>query len=127
MILSFKSQQVKGAGRGKLLGYPTLNMDIPEEFQLEDGIFAVWVKISGRKMMGAMHFGAVPTFDQAKKSLEVFLLDVADKDFEKLDTSQILIDVVSWLRGIMRFRNSEELSDQIRKDVVQVRRVMGSE
>ena len=74
------SRQVKGKGRGKVIGFPTINLDIPSGLSLEDGIYAAWVTIGDRRYKGALHFGPIPTFDETTKSLEVFLLDATEEE-----------------------------------------------
>ena len=47
-------------------------MEILKEFDLGNGVYAAWITIAGTKFRGALHFGPIPTFDETKKSLEVF-------------------------------------------------------
>ena len=44
--MKFKSRHIKGKGRGKILGFPTINLEIPKRFSLAIGIWAVkvWIK-----------------------------------------------------------------------------------
>ena len=71
--MNYKTRQVKGKGRGKLLGFPTINLEIPPGFNIEEGIYAGRVWISKKQFKGAFHYGPVPTFHEKDKSLEVFL------------------------------------------------------
>jgi riboflavin kinase/FMN adenylyltransferase len=71
----FTTIQIRGKGRGKLLGYPTINMKIPVDFDLPDGIYAAWVTIGTTRYGGALHWGPIPTFKEEMKSLEVFVVD----------------------------------------------------
>lgn len=123
--MKFKSKQIKGKGRGKLLGFPTINLEIPKDFQLEDGIYAVRVFIAGQGFIGAMHFGPIPTFDESQKTLEVFLIDInpdAVPETEKLD---IEIEIVQLLREVLSFKNQEDLAKQIGEDVLKTRQIFG--
>ncbi len=115
--MKFKSKHIKGKGRGKLLGFPTINLEIPQNFSLEEGIWAAWVEIKGKKYMGALHFGPVPTFEEEMLSLEVFLIDTKDEDIPALDNAILIIEPVKRLREVKTFSSPNELANQIEKDV----------
>ncbi len=117
--MTFTARQVTGYGRGKLLGFPTINLEIPSSLDLAEGIYAVWVRIGAKKFMGALHYGPVPVFDQVEKSLEVFLLDVKDKDIG--DTSVIEVQIATRLREVKAFSSTKDLTTQITLDVARVR------
>lgn len=112
------SHQVKGKGRGKVIGFPTINLEIPAGFLLEDGIYAAWVRIRDKKYKGALHFGPIPTFDEAAKSLEVFLLDAAEEELIGAENEAITLDTVQKIRDIMKFDATEELTEQIKRDIL---------
>lgn len=114
--MKFISHQVKGRGRGKLLGFPTINMHIPENFKLEEGIYAANVEIEGKVYKGALHFGPIPTFNEDENVLEVFLID-ADENFHLQDSSKLNVEIKKRLRDIIRFENPYGLVKQIEKDV----------
>jgi riboflavin kinase/FMN adenylyltransferase len=118
------SKQIKGQGRGSALGFPTINLSIPEDLILDDGIYAAWVVINNKTYKGALHFGPVPTFDQEEKSMEVYLVDVTDETVP--DTTDILIEVdtVERLRDIQDFAESDDLIAQIAIDVEKVNTIL---
>lgn len=118
--MNIVSRQIRGKGRGKLLGYPTINLEIPSAFELEEGIWAAWVTIKGKRYGGALHFGPIPTFGEEAKSLEVFLLDTADDDLTGTEDASIEVDPVARLRDILSFDSPEALARQIENDVAEV-------
>jgi riboflavin kinase / FMN adenylyltransferase len=120
----FTSRHIKGAGRGKGMGYPTINLAIPADFVLDYGVYAAWVDISGKTYKGALHYGSTPTFDQKADTLEVYLLDVDDEDFPETEGVGIVVDIVTYLRDIQRFPDVDSLVEQIGKDVERVRSVL---
>lgn len=124
MTTHFTTTHIRGKGRGKFLGYPTINMELPLHFELADGIYAVWVTIAGTKFRGALHWGPIPTFDDGNKSLEVFLLGVDDGVMERADLSVISVEIVQKLRDVIKFSSVDALTQQIGKDVRQVRRTL---
>ena len=72
----FESTHIKGKGRGKPMGFPTINLEIPENFKLKNGIYAAKVTIENKTFVAALHYGPVPTFGDLQKSLEVYLIGV---------------------------------------------------
>lgn len=96
----------------------------PEGFELETGIYAVWVSIDDIKFRGAMHWGPIPTFDDEDQSLEVFLLGLDGTDLSSTDTSRISVQIVERLRDIIKFPSIDELTRQIDSDVVYIRKVL---
>jgi riboflavin kinase/FMN adenylyltransferase len=125
-IASFTTQQVSGKGRGKLLGFPTINMRIPHDLDMAQGIYAAWIGIGNARYMGALHYGPVPVFGQKEATLEVFLIDVVAEAIDKLDTTRIHVTILYRLREIQTFSTQEGLVDQIYKDVRSVREYLAS-
>jgi riboflavin kinase/FMN adenylyltransferase len=116
-FMKFQTRQVKGHGRGKLLGYPTINMEIPKDLAIKEGIYAVRVSIGDNAFKGALHYGPVPVFDQKTNSLEVFLLGVSSQEAEGLDTTNISIEPIKRLRDVRAFASESALVLQIQQDV----------
>lgn len=105
------------------MGFPTINMEIPANLRLQIGIWAVWVEINGVKFKGALHFGPIPTFQETKNSLEVFLIDAPTNFF--LDSKAIIaITPVKRLREIRNFDSSKKLVEQIAKDVKNIQDIL---
>ena len=122
--MNITSRQIRGKGRGKLLGYPTINLEIPGGLALKEGIWAAWVVIRGKRYQGALHFGPVPTFDEEAKSLEVFLLDAADDELVGVEKEAVELTPVARLRNIEKFEITEALTSQIARDVEDTRRAL---
>lgn len=89
---------------------------------MDVGIYAAWVSIEGKTFAGALHYGPVPAFGQSVHSLEVFLLDATGDDIG--DTSYIEVMPVKRLRDVRNFDSQDDLVDQIRRDVLEVRRIL---
>lgn len=121
--MKFNSTQVKGRGRGRLLGYPTINLEIPKNFQLKDGIYAVKVFIEGQEFAGALHFGPIPTFNENEKTLEVFLI-IKPESLPETENKDIEIEIVKFLRDVLNFPNQEDLIKQIGEDVLKTRLIL---
>jgi riboflavin kinase/FMN adenylyltransferase len=120
----FQSKQIRGEGRGHQVGFPTINLIIPDNLLLDEGIYASWITIDHKVYKGALHYGAIPTFDQSKKTMEVYLLDVTDENVPDTEDVLIEIDIVERLRGVRKFDGVESLAFQIDLDVKNVRSIL---
>lgn len=120
-IVSFATYQISGKGRGKLLGFPTINMQIPDGLLMQEGVYAAWIGIGDARLMGALHYGPVPVFGEQRVTLEVFLIDVDAEAVELFDTTRIAVTVAHRLRDIQAFDTQEGLVAQMHKDVKRVR------
>ncbi len=98
---------------GKLLGFPTANINLQDELAPKNGVYAVWVEVDGRRRMGVANIGFSPTFDDHVFTVEVHLLDF-DGD---LYGNEIQVNFVKRIRGEIKFDSLEALSAKIREDV----------
>ncbi len=121
--MKYTASVIKGKGRGKGIGFPTFNLEIPPGFNLETGIYACWVWIENVQHKGAMHFGPIPTFNETAPSLEIFVLDFSPNPLIPLVTS-ITFSPVKFLRPIRSFNSPEALSQQITKDVALIQQFL---
>lgn len=113
----YTSEVESGFGRGKRIGFPTLNLTIPKNFKFKHGIYAARVWIDGKAVPAALHFGPVPTYANKKPSLEVYLLDSTSA--ENLKTVNFEINL--YLRQIKKFDDPKKLSAQIADDVARIK------
>ena len=118
----FSAKVITGYRRGKILGFPTLNLTIPSDFNFQPGIYAGWVFIGQTKFMGAFHYGPVPTFDQPDNSLEVFVLNTSFNS----TPSQVNFQLVKHLRAIKTFTSPDHLATQIKKDVLLTEEILST-
>lgn len=114
---------VHGAGRGRGLGYPTLNIATPSDRQLpKDGIYAMRVVLEGEVLPAAANLGVRPTFEErGPRILEAYLLDGGHAD---LYGREIEARFVARIRDERRFDSVEALMAQIAKDVEAVRAIL---
>ncbi len=120
-----KTRQIKGEGRGKDLGFPTINMVIPDDMSLDEGVYAGWLVVDGGKpYQSAIHFGPVPTFDKVENTLEAHLIGMNDDSLPPIFESEIELDIVEKIREVERFYDVEDLVIQITKDVNKARNML---
>ena len=113
-------QVVKGMNRGgRLLGFPTANLDPIDELVPRVGVYAVHVVIDDTVFEGVTNIGYNPTFGKGPFSVETHILD-----FERdLVGKNIIIRFKKRLRNEKKFASIDELSDQIRKDVLTAKKL----
>lgn len=111
---SVQGTVVKGAGRGKALGFATLNLSQPSPRKLlpPEGVYAVRVQTPAGAFGGMMNLGPRPTFNEKDSSLEVHMFDV-EGDFYG---DCVRVDFISFLRSIRKFAGGEQLAAQLKKD-----------
>ena len=115
-----------GDERGRLLGFPTANVAMPEVTALpRDGVYAGWyLRPDGIRRAAAISLGRRPTFyvEQEMSLLEAFILDF-DGD---LYDEEARIEFVAHLRGQAKFESVHALSDQMARDVATTRQVLAA-
>ena len=117
--MKLKGIVVKGKGRGVGLGFPTANIELDGPLP-EFGIYAVWVYWKGTRLKGALSCGPAYTFNETKPTLEVFILDFKSD----LYGQEIQIEIVKKIRDMEKFDSSEKLSEQIKKDCEEIRKIL---
>jgi riboflavin kinase / FMN adenylyltransferase len=109
---------VKGKNRGgRLLGFPTANLKLVDELTPKVGVYAVEVLIDDQAYYGLTNIGYNPTFVNNQFSVETHILDFS-KD---LLGESIRVNFIERLRDEKTFASIEDLSEQIRKDVLRSR------
>ena len=112
---------IPGRGRGRVLAFPTANIDPAEQVVPADGVYAGWAQIDDRRYSAAISIGNKPTFDDGDPTVvEAFLLDAGDGDFYG---RHMALEVVHHLRAQTKFDGLEALQAQIEKDVERVRQL----
>jgi riboflavin kinase/FMN adenylyltransferase len=119
--MEFQTRQIKGDGRGKKIGYPTINLVIPDDFSLGEGIYRSSVTISKDQYVGALYYGPIVTYGGTEHKLEIYLLDVTDENFPDTGDGMITVRVKEYIRAIKKFDTTEELAQAIADDVEKVR------
>ena len=113
---------VSGARRGRILGYPTLNVESPSGRKLLPpvGVYAVIVDTQSGLQGGMMNLGPRPTFDEQDVSLEVYLFDADDDVYGE----RVRVEFVKRLRDTMRFASPDALVAQLAHDERDARRAL---
>jgi riboflavin kinase / FMN adenylyltransferase len=110
---------VRGAQRGRELGFPTANL-VPDERIVcpSHGVYACLA--DGRA--AAVSIGVRPTFETGRAELiEAFILDFA----QDLYGQRLKLEFLERLRGERRFASAEALVEQMHLDVEETREIAG--
>lgn len=115
---------VRGAGRGRTLGWPTANVETDAEIRPGSGVYAVRVRLGPSEDApwrgGAANVGSRPTFGGRDVSVEVHILDWSGE----LYGQRLRVEFWERLRPEQRFGSVPELAAQIGRDVEAARAVV---
>jgi len=109
-----------GAGRGKGLGFPTLNLKLAPGQAVRHGIYAMRIDVDGHNHPAAGYVGSRPTFGEGDPVLEAYLLDFAGDLYGK----EVDAEFVAFLRPDQTFATPEALSMQMREDCDKTRAIL---
>ncbi len=116
---------VTGDQRGRLLGFPTANVEIPIQICLPaDGVYAGWYeRPDGARHACAINLGRRPTFyEHADHSLlEAHLLDFSDDLYGERSRVQF----TAFLRSERKFDGIDALVAQLKRDIDAARSALG--
>lgn len=106
---------VQGDQRGRLLGFPTANLDTVNIVKPKFGVYAGWVCFGDQKDRHpiVMNIGVRPTFGCDDVKIEVHLLEKKAWD---LYGTQLWVEPVKLIRSEIKFKNVDELKKQIARD-----------
>lgn len=114
----------RGEQRGRLLGYPTINVPLPSPRKLlpPQGVYAVRVQTPRGPFDGMLNLGPRPTFGDSEVLIEVHLFGgVGD-----LYGARVRIDFVARLRDTIRFDGPAALVAQLGQDAVNARAALAA-
>ena len=114
----------KGDRRGRLIGFPTANIELADYLRPASGVYAVRAGVdrggATQWLPGVANIGHRPTFDKADVLLEAHLFDF-DGD---LYGRHLRVALVEFLRPERRFDGLEALKAQIAEDCRAAREVL---
>lgn len=112
---------VRGAGRGRGLGFPTANVLVREECLPPPGVYAAWASWGDSCRPAALNIGPNPTFGAEETTVEAYLLDFGGD----LYGAELELRPLAALRREIAFRTPADLVRQIAADVEETRRLLG--
>lgn len=108
---------------GRSIGFPTANMARDCEGYLPlDGVYAGWLCVDGQRHAAAHSVGINETFQAVPRLVESHVLDRNDIDlYDKVVT----LEFIDFIRPAAKFNGVEDLVEEINRDLVKVRKVLG--
>jgi len=112
--IEIEGKLVSGAGRGRTMKVPTLNLQPENELIPKIGVYVTRISLDGGPMMNAVtNIGVRPTFDESNLTIETFVLDASVPEGARAARLVFLYR----LRDEMKFPSPAALQQQIAKDV----------
>jgi riboflavin kinase/FMN adenylyltransferase len=115
---------VRGAGRGRGIGFPTANVDTQNELRPAPGVYVIRVRFQGEPggpwRPGVANIGVKPTFGGTEVTIEAHLFDFSGD----LYGQDLRVQFLERLRPEQRFGSVAELVGQIKRDVEAARTVI---
>jgi riboflavin kinase/FMN adenylyltransferase len=111
---SLRGPVIRGAERGRTIGFPTANMAItPDRALPAFGVYVTRAHLAGKSYAGATNIGIKPTFDEERPSVETYILDFEGDIYGR----EIRIELLHRLRGEEKFASIDALKARIAADV----------
>lgn len=111
----------RGDGRGRELGVPTANIELPElKVTPALGVYAGYVRWKDHRYRAAINIGVRPTFGDGRPLVEAHLLD-----FEgDLYGERIAVELAGYLRPEIKFDSVDELITRMQTDIADTRALL---
>ena len=107
-----EGEVIRGAARGRELGFPTANIALDPDCGLLHGIYAVRAHVGGKSYQAVASFGRRPQFDHGAPLLEVMLFDFSGDLYGQVLT----IEFVGFIRQEQKFESVEALKARMEID-----------
>jgi riboflavin kinase/FMN adenylyltransferase len=112
--IQIEGKIVSGAGRGRTMQIPTLNLEPENELTPKVGVYVTSISLDNGPMMNAVtNVGYRPTFNETQLTIETFVLGQPVPD----NASKARLDFLYRLRDEKKFQSADELRAQIARDV----------
>lgn len=112
---SFTGTVVTGEKRGRLLGFPTANLEQIDTLLPPQGVYAARTDIDGDVYPVALNIGPNPTFGEDQVKVEAHLIGFSGD----LYNCELMIELIAFLRGVVKFPNIEALRAQLQIDIAE--------
>jgi riboflavin kinase/FMN adenylyltransferase len=120
--MNFAAKVISGKAIGRELGFPTLNLEIVKDLDLEAGVYACMVNFGDKDWKAVLFLGERKTFEDNSPTLEIHVLD------EEITTppSEVKVEIKEKIRSVEKFRSKEKLIEAISKDCEKAKEILRS-
>ncbi len=119
----FTGYPTPGKGRGRKIGFPTINLNKINTMAMENGVYAAWATLDGKKYRAALFIGTPLTFKDAEQSVELHL--IGDQlIFSELPSHIVRVQTVEFIRPIQKFASPNNLVKQIQDDIHKISTIL---
>ena len=120
--VTLKGRVIPGDGRGRVLGFPTANLEPDRDVLLPDGVYATWAVLGATVRRSLTYIGTKPTFAprRTRQSVEVYLFDFDGRLYGRT----IEVRFVRLIRPDRRFSCAALLVRRMEADLLAARRLL---
>lgn len=123
-FFSIRGNVVFGSQNGRIIGFPTANVNYKNYFLPGNGVYFVNVKIDEVYYFGMCNIGHNPTFnfqEERKMEINIFNFD------EDIYGSNIEVIFIEKIRNEQKFNNVDELIEQLKLDKIKCLQYAGDQ
>jgi len=117
-----EGEVVRGAQRGRELGFPTANIALDPACGLKLGIYAVRAYVGEKRFDAVASFGRRPQFDDGAVLLEVYLFDFSGDLYGRALT----VEFVDFIRLEAKFASVDALIAEMKRDSEKARAILSA-
>jgi len=103
---------IEGDGRGRLMGFPTANVEVDGDVLVGDGVYVTDAIVDGEPYHGMTHVGRRPTFGLDERMVETHLFDFDREIYETVTR----LYFHQRIRGTVAFGSAEALKARLEDD-----------
>ena len=120
--LEIEGKIVSGAGRGRTMQVPTVNLQSDNELIPKMGVYVTRISLDNGPFLDAVtNIGVRPTFDESKLTIETFVINSAGGSVPAAERARL--DFLYRLRDEKKFPSPDALKQQIALDVRRARKL----
>lgn len=110
---SIAGKVVYGNQFGRILGFPTANIEMPENLVIPaDGVYCSRVCLGGKCYPAITNIGSKPTVSNEERNIETHIIGFTGDLYGKI----IEVEFDRRLRGIVKFESADDLKRQLESD-----------
>jgi len=118
-----RGQVLRGAGRGRTLGFPTANLRPARPLILAPGVYAARAAWDDARHDAVVNVGYRPTFGEEQYWIEVYVFDFAGDLYDR----ELSVEFLRRIRAEMKFAGVEALKRQVALDMETARRLLAED